>query len=64
MDEILSGKTIKQWQDEATAAERERCAVIAENRYLDWTKQGAECSVCDDESACDEIAAAIRKERQ
>ena len=33
MDEILSGKTIKQWQDEATAAERERCARVAEMYY-------------------------------
>ena len=34
MDEILSGKTIKQWQDEATAAERERCALLCEETEM------------------------------
>ncbi len=63
MDEILSGKTIKQWQDEATAAERERCAKIALLQHLVWDSQGDDCAVCDDESACVDIAAAIRKDQ-
>lgn len=44
--------------DEALAAEREKCAQIAETRWKQWTDDsGVEC----DATACEEIAAAIRK---
>ena len=44
--------------DEALAAEREKCAQIAETRWKQWTDDsGVEC----DATACEEIAAAIRR---
>jgi hypothetical protein len=43
---------------EAVAQERERCAQVAQDRYLSWgDDSGVECDV----TACLDIAAAIRK---
>jgi hypothetical protein len=43
---------------EAVAQERERCANVAQDRYLSWgDDSGVECDV----TACLDIAAAIRK---
>ena len=42
---------------EAVAQERERCAKVAQDRYLSWgDESGVEC----DATACADIAAAIR----
>ena len=42
-------------------AEKERCAVVAQDRHKQWHADMDTCEVCDDESACADIAAAIRK---
>lgn len=42
-------------------AERERCAGIAQDRHKQWHADMDNCEVCDDESACADIAAAIRR---
>ena len=47
--------------DAAVLAERARCAAVARNRWQIWAADES-CPVCDDVTACKDIAAAIETE--